>query len=52
VSPPAGDCNDYAVTKCHQPLTRGWPSRALCCQWSLSALASITLCSSCAKEGP
>jgi predicted transglutaminase-like cysteine proteinase len=29
VSPPAGDCNDYAVTKRHELLARGWPSRAL-----------------------
>ena len=29
VSPPAGDCNDYAVTKRHLLLAQGWPSRAL-----------------------
>jgi predicted transglutaminase-like cysteine proteinase len=29
ISPPAGDCNDYAVTKRHELLERGWPSRAL-----------------------
>ena len=29
ISPSAGDCNDYAVTKRHQLLERGWPSRAL-----------------------
>ena len=29
VSPTAGDCNDYAVTKRHELLERGWPSRAL-----------------------
>jgi predicted transglutaminase-like cysteine proteinase len=29
VSPPAGDCNDYAVTKRHVLLTHGWPSRSL-----------------------
>jgi len=29
VSPPAGDCNDYAVTKRHELLERGWPARAL-----------------------
>jgi predicted transglutaminase-like cysteine proteinase len=29
VSPRAGDCNDYAVTKRHQLLARGWPSRTL-----------------------
>jgi predicted transglutaminase-like cysteine proteinase len=29
VSPPAGDCNDYAVTKRHELLARGWPSNAL-----------------------
>jgi predicted transglutaminase-like cysteine proteinase len=29
VSPKAGDCNDYAVTKRHQLLARGWPSRSL-----------------------
>jgi predicted transglutaminase-like cysteine proteinase len=29
VSPPAGDCNDYAVTKRHELLERGWPSRSL-----------------------
>lgn len=29
VAPQAGDCNDYAVTKRHQLLTRGWPSRTL-----------------------
>ncbi|WWE91844.1 transglutaminase-like cysteine peptidase [Bradyrhizobium symbiodeficiens] len=25
----AGDCNDYAVTKRHALLERGWPARAL-----------------------
>jgi predicted transglutaminase-like cysteine proteinase len=29
VSPREGDCNDYAVTKRHELLQRGWPSRAL-----------------------
>jgi predicted transglutaminase-like cysteine proteinase len=29
VSPREGDCNDYAVTKRHQLLARGWPSRSL-----------------------
>lgn len=29
LSPSAGDCNDYAVTKRHELLSRGWPSRAL-----------------------
>jgi predicted transglutaminase-like cysteine proteinase len=29
VSPREGDCNDYAVTKRHELLARGWPSRAL-----------------------
>lgn len=29
ISPPAGDCKDYAITKRHQLLARGWPSRAL-----------------------
>jgi predicted transglutaminase-like cysteine proteinase len=29
VSPAAGDCNDYAVTKRHALLAQGWPSRAL-----------------------
>ena len=29
VSPRTGDCNDYAVTKRHELLTRGWPSRSL-----------------------
>jgi predicted transglutaminase-like cysteine proteinase len=29
VSPKAGDCNDYAVTKRHELLRQGWPSRAL-----------------------
>jgi predicted transglutaminase-like cysteine proteinase len=29
VSPSAGDCNDYAVTKRHQLLALGWPSSAL-----------------------
>lgn len=29
VSPSAGDCNDYAVTKRHELLARGWPSHAL-----------------------
>jgi len=29
VSPPAGDCNDYAVTKRHELLERGWQSRSL-----------------------
>jgi predicted transglutaminase-like cysteine proteinase len=29
ISPKSGDCNDYAVTKRHELLARGWPSRAL-----------------------
>jgi predicted transglutaminase-like cysteine proteinase len=29
ISPARGDCNDYAVTKRHELLERGWPSRAL-----------------------
>jgi predicted transglutaminase-like cysteine proteinase len=29
LAPKTGDCNDYAVTKRHQLLERGWPSRAL-----------------------
>jgi predicted transglutaminase-like cysteine proteinase len=29
ISPRAGDCKDYAITKRHQLLMRGWPSRAL-----------------------
>jgi predicted transglutaminase-like cysteine proteinase len=29
LSPAAGDCNDYAVTKRHELLARGWPSHAL-----------------------
>ncbi|MGC1553078.1 MAG: transglutaminase-like cysteine peptidase [Bradyrhizobium sp.] len=27
LSPVRGDCNDYAVTKRHQLITRGWPAR-------------------------
>jgi predicted transglutaminase-like cysteine proteinase len=29
ISPALGDCKDYAVTKRHELLKRGWPSRAL-----------------------
>jgi predicted transglutaminase-like cysteine proteinase len=29
IAPPAGNCKDYAVTKRHELLARGWPSRAL-----------------------
>lgn len=29
ISPPAGDCKDYAITKRHELLALGWPSRAL-----------------------
>jgi predicted transglutaminase-like cysteine proteinase len=29
VAPRAGDCHDYAVTKRHELMARGWPSRAL-----------------------
>ena len=29
ISPQVGDCKDYAVTKRHELLVRGWPSRAL-----------------------
>jgi len=29
IAPASGDCNDYAVTKRHQLLARGWPSRTL-----------------------
>ena len=29
ISPPTGDCKHYAITKRHELLARGWPSRAL-----------------------
>ena len=29
IAPKRGDCNDFAVTKRHELLARGWPSRAL-----------------------
>ncbi len=29
IAPRVGDCKDYAVTKRHELLARGWPSRAL-----------------------
>jgi predicted transglutaminase-like cysteine proteinase len=29
VNPDRGDCNDYAVTKRHELLQRGWPARVL-----------------------
>ena len=29
IAPHAGDCKDYAITKRHELLARGWPSRAL-----------------------
>lgn len=29
ISPEFGDCNDYAVTKRHKLLAKGWPARAL-----------------------
>jgi predicted transglutaminase-like cysteine proteinase len=29
INPGRGDCNDYAVTKRHELLARGWPARAL-----------------------
>ncbi len=29
IAPQAGDCKDYAITKRHELLERGWPSRAL-----------------------
>ena len=29
ISPRVGDCKDYAITKRHELLARGWPSRAL-----------------------
>ena len=29
IGPPRGDCNDYAVTKRHELLARGWPMRNL-----------------------
>jgi predicted transglutaminase-like cysteine proteinase len=29
IAPARGDCNDYAVTKRHELLTRGWPSRSV-----------------------
>jgi predicted transglutaminase-like cysteine proteinase len=29
IHPKSGDCNDYAVTKRHELLRRGWPSHAL-----------------------
>jgi predicted transglutaminase-like cysteine proteinase len=29
IGPDRGDCNDYAVTKRHELIKRGWPARAL-----------------------
>jgi predicted transglutaminase-like cysteine proteinase len=29
ISPESGDCNDYAVTKRHELVNRGWPAQAL-----------------------
>jgi len=29
ISPSEGDCNDYAVTKRHQLIARGWPARTV-----------------------
>ena len=29
IAPAEGDCNDYAVTKRHELLLRGWPSRSV-----------------------
>jgi predicted transglutaminase-like cysteine proteinase len=29
IAPAAGDCKDYAITKRHELLARGWPSRSL-----------------------
>lgn len=29
IAPAQGDCNDYAVTKRHELLARGWPSRSV-----------------------
>jgi predicted transglutaminase-like cysteine proteinase len=29
IAPSSGDCNDYAVTKRHELLQKGWPSRSL-----------------------
>jgi len=29
IGPDRGDCNDYAVTKRHELMVRGWPARAL-----------------------
>jgi predicted transglutaminase-like cysteine proteinase len=29
VAPSSGDCNDYAVTKRHDLIARGWPARSL-----------------------
>lgn len=29
INPASGDCNDYAVSKRHELLVRGWPSRSL-----------------------
>lgn len=29
INPDRGDCNDYAVSKRHELLNRGWPARAL-----------------------
>jgi predicted transglutaminase-like cysteine proteinase len=29
IAPRSGDCKDYAITKRHELLARGWPSRAL-----------------------
>jgi predicted transglutaminase-like cysteine proteinase len=29
ISPKAGDCHDYAVTKRHELMAQGWPARSL-----------------------
>jgi predicted transglutaminase-like cysteine proteinase len=29
IAPPSGDCNDFVITKRHELLAHGWPSRSL-----------------------
>jgi len=50
IAPPAGDCKDYAITKRHELLARGWPSRSCYSLKSWCQTESIILSSLCERR--
>ena len=47
LSPVRGDCNDYAATKRHQLITRGWPARDVSVERGCDRLGRASPCYCC-----